>query len=164
MPATHLEITREGELAIATLNRPPVNALDIECCEAIAVGFQSLAETPGAKAVVLSGGTGGAFCAGLDLKKVPTYSPDQQDRLITELNRAFHAIYACPLPVVVAINGHCIAGGMVLALCGDYRIAASGGARFGLTEVKVGVPYPVCALEVCRAEMRTWSGAWWMSR
>src|SRR5262249_10946806 len=91
---------------------------------------------------------------GLDLKKVPTYTSEQQDRLITALNRAFHAIYACPLPVVMAINGHCIAGGLVLALCGDYRIAVTGGARLGLTEVKVGVPYPVCAMEVCRAELR----------
>jgi enoyl-CoA hydratase len=154
MPAPLLDITREGELAIATLNRPPVNALDVEFFAAITASFTNLGQTPGVRAVVLAGGSGSTFCAGLDLKKVPAYAPDQQDRLITELNRAFHAVYACPLPVVVAINGHCIAGGFVLALCGDYRIAATGGARFGLTEVKVGVPYPVVAMEVCRAEMR----------
>jgi enoyl-CoA hydratase len=162
MSSPLLDVTREGELAIATLNRPPVNALTIEFCEAIADRFTELAgpaaAKAGVKAVVLAGGNGTAFCAGLDLKLVPTYGPAQQDRLITALNRAFHAVYACPLPVVVAINGHCIAGGMVLALCGDYRLMAggplAGNPRLGLTEVKVGVPYPVGALEVCRAELR----------
>ncbi len=151
---TPLEVTREGELAIATLSRPPVNALDIEFCECIAERFTTLGTEPGVKAIVLAGGGGTTFCAGLDLKQVPAYTPTQQDRLIVALNRAFHAVYGCPKPVVVAINGHCIAGGLVLALCGDYRIAAAGGGRFGLTEVKVGVPYPVAALEVARAELR----------
>ena len=154
MPAPLLDVTREGELAIVTLNKPPVNALDIGYCDALADCFDELGETQGVKAVVLTGGAGTTFCAGLDLKQVPTYTPAQQDQLITALNRMFLAIYACPLPVVVAINGHCIAGGLVLALCGDYRIAVTGSARLGLTEVKVGVPYPVGAMEVCRAEMR----------
>jgi enoyl-CoA hydratase len=156
--APSLDVSREGELAIATLSRPPVNALDLEFCEAIADRFTAFGAQAGTdarvKAIVLAGGGGTTFCAGLDLKQVPTYTAPQQDRLITALNRAFHAIYACPLPVVVAINGHCIAGGLVLALCGDYRIAAQGPARFGLTEVKVGVPYPVAAMEVCRAALR----------
>jgi enoyl-CoA hydratase len=53
---------------------------------------------------------------------------------------------------VCAITGHAIAGGMVLALCGDHRVASSEG-RYGLTEVKVGVPYPQAAIGVVRAEL-----------
>jgi enoyl-CoA hydratase len=54
--------------------------------------------------------------------------------------------------VVGAITGHAIAGGMVLALCADIRVASAGG-RYGLTEVQVGVPYPQAAIGVVRAEL-----------
>jgi len=56
--------------------------------------------------------------------------------------------------VVGAINGHAIAGGFVLALCRDWRIAAQTQFLAGLTEVRVGVPYPVAAMEVVREELR----------
>src|SRR5215210_4451616 len=61
-------------------------------------------------------------------------------------------VYALPCPVVGAITGHAIAGGMVLAVCADVRIAASEG-RYGLTVVKVGVPYPQAAIGVVAAEL-----------
>jgi enoyl-CoA hydratase len=56
--------------------------------------------------------------------------------------------------VVGAINGHAIAGGLVLALCCDWRIAVKTQFLAGLTEVRVGVPYPVGAMEVVRQELR----------
>jgi len=64
MPTPILEITRDGELAIATLGRPPVNALDIESCEAIAAAFGTLGAEPGVKAVVLAGGAERRFAPG----------------------------------------------------------------------------------------------------
>jgi enoyl-CoA hydratase len=51
------------------------------------------------------------------------------------------------------VNGHAIAGGMILALCGDHRLAADGGGRFGLTEVRAGIPYPRAAIAIVRAEL-----------
>jgi enoyl-CoA hydratase len=54
--------------------------------------------------------------------------------------------------VVAAVTGHAIAGGLVLALCADFRVASSQGS-YGLTEVKVGVPYPQAAIGVVRAEL-----------
>ena len=62
------------------------------------------------------------------------------------------ATYAMPCPVVAAITGHAIAGGFVLAMCADHRIASTQG-RYGLTEVKVGVPYPAAAIGVVSAEL-----------
>jgi enoyl-CoA hydratase len=53
---------------------------------------------------------------------------------------------------VLVITGHAIAGGMVLALCADYRVSSDSG-RYGLTEVAVGVPYPQAAIGVVRAEL-----------
>jgi enoyl-CoA hydratase/carnithine racemase len=74
--------------------------------------------------------------------------------MVDALNRAFYAVYSCPVPVVAAINGHAIAGGLVLALCCDWRIAVKTQFLAGLTEVRVGVPYPVGAMEVVRQELR----------
>ncbi len=62
------------------------------------------------------------------------------------------AAYGLPFPVIGAVTGHAIAGGLVLALCTDLRVASTSG-RYGLTEVKVGVPYPQAALGVVRAEL-----------
>ena len=60
--------------------------------------------------------------------------------------------YALPCPLVGAITGHAIAGGLVLALCTDIRVASAAG-RYGLTEVKVAVPYPQAAIGVVAAEL-----------
>ena len=66
--------------------------------------------------------------------------------MVDALNRAIYAIYSCPVPAVGAINGHAIAGGLVLALCCDWRIAANAPLLAGLAEVRVGVPFPVGAM------------------
>ena len=90
-------------------------------------------------------GHGSVFSAGLDLKEIPRYDGAQQNRMLARLNKVIHRLYAMPIPVVAAVNGHAIAGGLVLALACDWRVAAETGALFGLTEIRVGVPYPVSA-------------------
>ena len=72
------------------------------------------------------------------------------------------ATYALPCPVVAAVTGHAIAGGLVLALCADYRIASTAG-RYGLTEIKVGVPYPQAAIMAVRSELAPTRRAGWPS-
>jgi enoyl-CoA hydratase len=67
-------------------------------------------------------------------------------------NALFAEWYALPVPLVCAVNGHAVAGGLVLALCGDHRVGGKSG-RFGLTEVKVGIPYPPSAMAVVQAEL-----------
>jgi enoyl-CoA hydratase len=102
-------------------------------------------------AVVIAGRPG-MFSAGADLKAVPTYGPEEQRRGVAGINGMALGVYALPCPVVGAITGHAIAGGMVLALCTDVRIASAEG-KYGVTEVKVGVPYPQAAIGVLKAEL-----------
>jgi len=72
--------------------------------------------------------------------------------MVEGINAMALGVYELPCPVVGAITGHAIAGGLVLALCTDLRIASRVG-RYGLTEVKVGVPYPQAAIGVVAAEL-----------
>ena len=98
-------------------------------------------------------GTGDFFSGGLDLKLVPTYSRAQQKDFVRVLNRMMGRLYACPVPVVGAVNGHAIAGGFILALTADYRIGPAADSFFGLTEARVGVPFPAATMLVLQAEL-----------
>jgi len=145
-------VTREsrGELAIVRLDRPPANALNPEVLEELeAVRAELAADPPGAVVVT---GREGFFSAGVDLKLVPTWTPDEQRAMVSGINSLVTGWYCFPRPVVAAVTGHAIAGGMVIALCADYRVAATEG-KLGLTELRAGVPYPVGAIHLVRAEL-----------
>jgi enoyl-CoA hydratase len=135
---------------LVRLDRPPANAINLELLDELVVAFEGLAvDVP---AAVVIGGRDGFFSAGVDLKVVPGYGPDEHRRMVSGINRMVLAGYGMPCPVIAAVTGHAIAGGLVLALCADLRIASLDG-RYGLTEVKVGVPYPQAAIGVVRAEL-----------
>jgi enoyl-CoA hydratase len=145
-----IAFTERDGVTILTADRPPVNAMNLELLdELVASVGQVAAEVP--PALVLAGRPG-AFSAGLDLKAVPAYEPAEQRRMVEGINAMALGVYALPCPVVCAITGHAIAGGFVLAVCGDHRVASTEG-KYGLTEVKVGVPYPQGAIGVVRAEL-----------
>lgn len=103
------------------------------------------------RAVVVAGNAK-AFCAGLDLKTLPTLDRAGLAAFVRGFNALFHAVWTHPRPVVAAVDGPALAGGAILALCADQRLVAPG-ARLGLTETQVGVPFPVPVLELCRATL-----------
>ncbi|HEV7363632.1 MAG TPA: enoyl-CoA hydratase/isomerase family protein, partial [Solirubrobacteraceae bacterium] len=130
--------------------RPPANAMDRQLLgDVVAAHEQLAAEDP---AAVVITGREGFFSAGADLKLAPTLDAEAQAAMVDQINRMAAGWYGFPRPVVCAVNGHAIAGGMVLALCGDHRVAGPAG-RFGLTEVRAGIPYPALAIAVVRAEL-----------
>src|SRR4051794_23331724 len=143
-------IESQDGIAVVRMDRPPANALDPTFGAALIETAEQLATEP-PRAVILTG-TGGFFCAGLDLKAVPTLSRAQQRDMVLGVSRLVHAWCVLPCPVVCAVNGHAIAGGLVLAMAGDYRVGCPVG-KLGLTEVRVGVPYPAGAMAVLRAEL-----------
>ncbi len=148
---SQVSITR-GVDGVATVmaDRPPANAMDVTLLRELVAAIDEVAADPPA-AVVLAGRPG-FFSAGADLKLVPGYGPDDQRAMVDGINRMALGVYALPCPVVGAITGHAIAGGLVLAVCTDLRVASADG-RYGLTEVKVGVPYPQAAIGVIQAEL-----------
>jgi enoyl-CoA hydratase len=149
----HVTTRDHDGVVVLSLDRPPANALDVDTLEEIVAAAGPLLDDP-PDALVLAGrgGRGGVFSAGLDLKAIPDYGPDEYRRLVEGVNEMALGVYALPCPVVCAVTGHAIAGGLVLALCGDQRIAAAEG-RYGFTEAKVGVPFPQAAVGVVQAEL-----------
>ncbi|MGQ0839052.1 enoyl-CoA hydratase/isomerase family protein [Actinokineospora sp.] len=132
-----------GDIAVLRLDHGKVNALDLELCDAItrAVGSTE------ADAIVLAG-AGRAFSAGVDLRRIVAGGADYVAAFLPALSKAFLAVFDCPRPVVAAVGGSAIAGGCVLAAAADHRVMSGGG--IGLTELLVGVPFPVAALEIIR--------------
>jgi enoyl-CoA hydratase len=143
-----IDVATNSGIALVTMTHGKANALDIEFCDALAARFVELASSD-AKAIVLTG-QGTVFCAGVDLKRVSAGGADYIRSFLPALHRLYDAVFNLPKPVVMAINGHAIAGGAVLACCGDRRILADGKGRIGITELLVGVPFPALAYEIVR--------------
>ncbi len=122
------------------------NAIDLELLAALSTNLHRLREAP---AVVLTG-TGTIFSAGVDLFRVVDGGRPYLDRFLPALRKTFNELMAFPRPLVAAINGHAIAGGCVLVETADHRVMTSGSGRIGLTEMLVGIPFPVDAIEILR--------------
>jgi enoyl-CoA hydratase len=148
---SQVTVTR-GDAGVATLvaDRPPANAMNVDLLRELVAAIGELAADPPG-ALVLAGRPG-FFSAGADLKAVPGYGPEEQRAMVHGINDMALGVYGLPCPVVGAITGHAIAGGLVLAICTDLRVASREG-RYGLTEVRVGVPYPQAAIGVVQAEL-----------
>jgi enoyl-CoA hydratase len=156
--ASALTLSRRADgIAVVTLNRPPMNVMDADMLEELATLFDGLAADGGVRAAVITG-EGRALSAGLDLKAVPDLDLPGRQRLVHALNAGFGTLYGWPKPLVAAVNGHALAGGLILALCADWRIVADVPLQAGLAEVRVGVTYPVAALDVARSELSPAAG------
>lgn len=122
------------------LDHPPANALDPELVHALREALES-APHHGARALVLSGAEG-MFSAGLDVPALLKLEHSAMSEFWREFIELLRAIALSPLPIAAAITGHSPAGGAVLAIFCDTRIAAQGDFKIGLNEVRVGLPVP----------------------
>ena len=130
MPIEH---RRDGDVAVLVLDHPPVNALGLELRRGLHHAFTSLRADATVSAVVILGG-GKGFCAGGD--RTEFGKPDATAR--PTLSRdVLHAIEHCGKPVVAALHGFAVGGGLELALACDLRVAVAD-TRIGLPEVGLG--------------------------
>lgn len=143
-----LETERRAAVDVLWLDRPPVNAADLDSLTELADAVGRLTEESD-RPLVLTG-RGRAFSAGADLHRVLDGDSAYAAAFVAGLVRAFTTLFSFPRPLVAAVNGHAIAGGAILACCSDHAVAPEGRAKIGVTELAVGVPYPLAALEVVR--------------
>jgi enoyl-CoA hydratase len=143
-----IESESQSNIATLTLADGKVNAMSIEWCQLFSAKLAELENDPNVQAVVLTSGER-VFSAGVDLKRVVAEEPSYVQPFIDSLCTCFRDAFIFPKPMVVAINGHAIAGGCIIASCGDFRVTHSR-VRIGLPELRVGVPLPAIAVEIVR--------------
>lgn len=125
------------------------SALDLELVDAVALALAELAKDDAVRAVILTG-SGSIFSAGVDLYRVTGEGRPYVERFLPALSRTMLDVFSFPKPLVVAANGHAIAGGCIFTLCADYRLMAQGNGRIGMPELLVGVPFPAAVVEIVR--------------
>ena len=123
----------QGDVAIITLNNPPVNGLGYDTRLGITNGLEKANADPAVKAIVLTGADK-AFSGGADIREFGTAKATQEPNLLSVIR----ALETSAKPVVAAIHTVCMGGGLELALGAHYRIAAPG-AKIALPEVKLGL-------------------------
>jgi enoyl-CoA hydratase len=123
---------REDGVELVTLQRPPMNALSAELLAELAGIAEGLAKDPDLKAVVVTG-SDRVFAAGADIGQLLGDSG-----LLPNFRRAFDALAAVPRPVIAAISGYALGGGLELALACDLRVASET-ARLGVPEIDLGL-------------------------
>jgi (E)-benzylidenesuccinyl-CoA hydratase len=131
-----VDLRIDGHVAYITLNRPEaMNALDPEALEQLKAIWNEVREDPEIRVSVLTGAGTKAFCTGTDMKKAP---PPTECMAATYLRDGMPLIPYMKMwkPIIAAINGYAVGGGLEIALACDLRIASTT-ARFGLTETKV---------------------------
>ncbi|MGE0623880.1 MAG: enoyl-CoA hydratase/isomerase family protein [Pseudomonadales bacterium] len=141
-----LQLGRADAVAVLRLNRPEQkNALNRALRDALVSTLAALAGDDTVKAVVLTG-AGDTFCAGFDLKELQAGDAAE---IFSDAGNYHRQLHTFPKPLVAAVNGAALAGGMDLASLCDLRLAAAA-AVFGQPQVRFGVP---AAFELTRSQM-----------
>ncbi len=138
-----LRVERDGPVARVTLNRPEVrNAFNAELSAALRSAFEAFAaEPPAALRAVVLAGEGKAFCAGADIEWQRAsigLSMEENEADAARLQEMLVAIDECPVPVIAAVHGATLGGGMALCCVADITVATAD-TTFGFTEVKLGL-------------------------
>src|SRR5262249_18933203 len=134
----------EDSVAVVTMDDGKANALSTAMIDSILAAL-ARAESE-AKAMVLIGRPE-RFCAGLDLR-VMWSGPDNATALLVRCGDLLLGLYDASIPLVIGCTGHSLAAGALLVLTGDLRIGAAGPFKIGLSEVSIGMPVPVLAMEL----------------
>jgi len=139
-------------IATVVLERGKVNALNPAVVEELSATFNALQSDAEANAVVLTG-RGKFFSFGFDVPEFLSYTREEFTNYLASFTTLYRRLFIYPKPLVVALNGHAIAGGCILAAACDHRIMVEGTGRIGVPELAVGVPFPALPLQIMAARL-----------
>ncbi len=134
---SEISVEIAGNVAVVTLDRPPVNALTLALYEELADTFETLGARDDLGCVILTARGERAFCAGLDLHEFLAAKVEDDPARAVIVRRLFKTVRTCAIPVIAAVNGPALGAGCVLASVCDIRLA-SDKATFSLPEINVG--------------------------
>jgi enoyl-CoA hydratase len=134
-----VEYRLEDGIALLTLNDPPANTYSYEMMRQLDDAILQARFDSKVHVLVLTGSGEKFFCAGADIKMLQSVTADYKYYFCLHANETLNRLEQTAKMVIAAINGHCVGGGLEVALAADLRIAKKGGGKIGLPEVNLGV-------------------------
>lgn len=134
-----VEHTSRDGLALLELCAPPANCYSYEMMKELDAAILAARFDPQVHVIVLSGAGEKFFCAGADIAMLRTADPYFKYNFCLHANETLMRLEQTPKLVIAAIDGHCVGGGLEVALAADLRVARKGSGKCGLPEVKLGV-------------------------
>jgi enoyl-CoA hydratase len=147
-----LRYQKDGRLGILRLDKARGNAIDDALLAELAAWAGEAMNDEGLGGVLLASAHPKLFCPGLDLVTLIERDRDEMRDFMARFAQTLWALYGLLKPMVACINGPAVAGGCILALTADSRVAARG-AAIGLNEVRIGVPLPWSVVQLVRATL-----------
>jgi enoyl-CoA hydratase/carnithine racemase len=130
---------KQDSIGHVVLDRPPANSYDKSFMDELDAAIEEARRDDAVKAILLRSANEKFFSAGADVSVFAKSGLDEQNAFVVCANEAMAKFESTPKVVVAAISGHCLGGGLEMALCCDFRIAAEGSYRVGLPEVTLGL-------------------------
>src|SRR5215216_6590937 len=137
MPKLDYEI-KDG-IAFITLNDPPANTYSYEMMQELDRAILDARMDEAVQVIVLTGKGEKFFCAGADIQMLANVTPAFKYYFCLHANETLNRLEQTPKLVIAAINGHCVGGGLEVAMAADIRIARKDAGKLGLPEVSLGV-------------------------
>lgn len=134
-----IEYTSENGIAVLTLNDPPVNTYSYEMMQQLDAGIMKARMDESVQVIVITGSGEKFFCAGANIQMLSGVTPEFKYYFCLHANETLSRFEQTPKLVIAGINGHCVGGGLEVAMAADIRIARRGAGKMGLPEVSLGV-------------------------
>ena len=134
-----IKIEQRDNVAYLTINRPPLNIINLEMINELTQAFEELTHKQELTVLVVKSGLDKIFSAGADVKE---HLPEMAEQLINRFEDMLKKLIYFPKPTICVVDGKCLGGGMELAIACDF-IIASERAELGQPEIKVGVYPPI---------------------